>query len=173
MNQESREPSAERGGTTKAERDARVAEALDWMQEDGLLPAAMGKRAAGSLAKFPGWTWDEATARALLESSLVAYPELRLLPCLADFRMRWIPKGPASRQGWMARWRNWLRKGTQFGDPLVVGRITNDHQPQTIDHGPSSIVNRRSSATATSREGKEAELTADQIRTWHDQPWAR
>jgi len=51
---------------TKAERDLRIAEAIEWMREDGFLPEVMGKKAAGSLAKFPGWVWDEKVVRALL-----------------------------------------------------------------------------------------------------------
>lgn len=129
---------------TRADRDRAVQAALDWLIEDGLTPT-------GELAKFPGWAWDEKVARAVLDSSLVVYPRLALIPALAALRMHWVPAGPASAKAWYARWRNWLRLGAQkWGDPLVGasagaratanGPPIADSRPTTDDRGRPTAV---------------------------------
>jgi hypothetical protein len=103
---------------TKAERDLRIAEAIEWMLEEGFLPEVMGKKAAGTLAKFPGWVWDEKIARVLLEAAVLSHPQIQLVPCLANMRANWIHLGPASARAWAGRWRNWIKNDW---DPLVSG----------------------------------------------------
>jgi len=103
---------------TKAERDQKIGEAIEWMCEEGFLPEVMGKKAAGTLAKFPGWMWDEKVARVLLEAAVLSHPEIQLIPCLANMRANWIHLGPASARAWAVRWRNWIRNEW---DPFVSG----------------------------------------------------
>jgi len=107
----------------KAERDLRIDEAIEWMCEDGFLPDVMGKKAAGTLAKFPGWVFDEKVVRALLEAAVLGHPEIQLIPCLANMRANWIHLGPASARAWAVRWRNWIKNEW---DPLVAGHPRQD-----------------------------------------------
>ena len=138
----------------KAERERIVAEALEFVAE---MP-------------FPGWTIDKKVDGALLESYLVVYPNVRLVPMLAAMRARWYPEGKATPKTWRARLRNWLKMGVKYDDPLVVGQRAEGTGERA--GGPSEAV-RRAPRPVRSPEAKEAELTADQVRTWHDQPWAR
>jgi hypothetical protein len=96
---------------TKAERDLRIGEAIEWMREDG--------------GKFLGWGEDrlgkeDKVASALLESLLLAYPAIRLIPALAACRAHWIARGPTTRKVWCARIQNWAKQGAEW-DPLISG----------------------------------------------------
>jgi hypothetical protein len=96
---------------TKAERDQRIGEAIEWMREDG--------------GKFPGWGEDrlgkeDKVASALLEALLLAHPEIRLIPALAACRAHWIARGPTTRKAWCARIQNWAKQGAEW-DPLISG----------------------------------------------------
>jgi len=98
----------------RAEREQTIAEALAWMQEDG--------------GKFPGWAVDPTVDRVVFDSSLIIYPEMKLIPALADFRARWFSKGKASPKIWRGRFRRWLQAGARRGDPLVIGRLGNSER---------------------------------------------
>lgn|SRR5574341_237776 len=108
---------------TKADREARIAEAIEWMREDG--------------GKFPGWGEDklakaDKVANALLESLLLAYPNIRLVPVLAACRAHWIARsGPATRKAWCARIQNWAKTGAEW-DPLITGRPRSVESAQSI-----------------------------------------
>jgi len=121
----------------KAERDLRIAEAIEWMCEDGFLPEVMGKKAAGTLAKFPGWMWDEKVARVLLEAAVLSHPEIQLIPCLANMRANWIHLGPASARAWAVRWRNWIKNEW---DPLVSGKAREDSKQQAAGSGQRAPI---------------------------------
>jgi len=118
---------------TKAERDQKIGEAIEWMREDG--------------GKFPGWGEDrlakeDKVASALLEALLLAHPEIRLIPALAACRAHWIARGPTTRKAWCARIQNWAKQGAEW-DPLITGlqrqaqsgkRIASD--PDAMRHAP-------------------------------------
>jgi hypothetical protein len=133
-------------------RARRVAEALEWLQEDG--------------GKFPGWVVDPRVDGALLESYLLIYPQLAVIPALADMRTRWLPQGKATTKAWRARLRNWLKCGVRFGDPLVVGpRPSPTPRPAMGGPGPGVRAIPRPPAGPT--------VAAETVRTWREEPWAR
>lgn len=136
---------------TKAERERAIAEAMEFLTEDP--------------DRFPGWAVDEKLDSVLFRCILEIHPRANLRAGLASMRVHWVVKspGPAKSKQWRARTRNWFgpRKGW---DPLIGGIEGRD--PRATIQGPPA---RRTK----SPEAKEGELTADQIRTWHDHPWAR
>ncbi len=132
-------------------RERLVAEALDFLAE---MP-------------FPGWHVDRKVDGALLESYLVAYPGLNLIGALAAMRAHWFPKGRATPKAWRARLRNWLKCGAKWGDPLVVG----DQARGAGGRGTRAVA--PAPRPWRSQEGREQELTAAQVRTWRDLPWAK
>ena len=118
---------------TKAEREARIAEAIEWMREDG--------------GKLPGWGEDRMAAEdklatALLESLLLAYPQINLIAILAACRVHWMTRGPTTPRAWCRRIQNWVKGGAEW-DPLISGRPRStpacpesagrDHGPRTAD----------------------------------------
>ena len=130
------------------------------MCEDGFLPEVMGKKAAGTLAKFPGWMWDEKVARVLLEAAVLSHPEIQLIPCLANMRANWIHLGPASARAWAVRWRNWIKNEW---DPLVSGVQRQAQSAKRIEsdatrHAPCAQPTRPSGELAPARETVQGEL---------------
>ena len=123
---------------TKAERDLRIAEAVEWMREDG--------------GKFPGWGEDrlaktDKVASALLEALLLAHPEIRLIPALAACRAHWIARGPTSRKAWCARIQNWAKQGAEW-DPLISGKARDNNRQQATQGVPGSRQETRRSLPA-------------------------
>ncbi|MGD0263562.1 MAG: hypothetical protein ABSD47_01245 [Candidatus Methylomirabilota bacterium] len=134
---------------TKAERERAIAEALEWMtEEDG---------------KFPGWMIDPMLERVLLDSTLIMYPQIRLIPVLANFRMHWYPRGATKPHIWRRRWQNWVKGGAEW-DPLISGESREprgNRRPATGDRDfvrPPSPVPRPSSHPVAVGEVVQAEL---------------
>jgi len=90
----------------KAEREHVVAEAIAWILDGE--------------PKFPGWDPDPKVLQSLFEASLIAYPNLQVLPALGKFRLRWLVEKPVPAKIWISRWRRWLEVGLRIGDPFVV-----------------------------------------------------